>query len=292
MNNQPRPTRGVAYNVDLEYARFQARASGLPPAPERGYGVMPEPPAHRAPPRAPPPARVPLEDPVVGPQVISLGRTGNAGTGRELNVPPAIRLYHLGRDLLGHVRAVIDAVAGFINAIWQALDDVAGPLLHFAMQWVIFLACVAFAAWATIPVVLRALVAVHRFVALFFTSILEALNWAFGLAIQWPRGSLVSYTLRPEYMSRAVTGMAYALGPDVCPVGADTTRGPPYGASALSSTDFLLPYPFSLPPIRIVWTVLWTLLVAPICALVWTLAAALAIDLQIWPGEGDDDLDE
>lgn len=268
MNNQARPIRGVAYNADLEYARFQARALGLPPTPVRRPGVAP-PPAGGAPP------------------VVPLGRTGNAGTGRELNVPPAIRLYQLGRDMAGHVRAVINAVAGLFRAVWQAINDVAVPLLQFAMQWAIFLTCVAFAAWATIPVVLRTLVAAHRYVAVLLTSILEALDWAFGLDIQWPRGSLVSYTLRPEYTSKAVTGMAYALEPGVCPVG-DTIPGPPYGASALSSTDFMLPYPFTLPPIRIVWTILWTLLVAPICALVWTLAAALAIDLQISPSEDDD----
>lgn len=294
MNDQPRPIRGVAYNADLEYARFQARALGLPPPAERGPAAVP-PSAGGAPPPPPPPppppapgaGAPPVEDEAAGPPVVPLGRTGNAGTGRELNVPPAIRLYHLGRDLLGHVRAVINAVAGFICAIWHAINDVAGPLLHFAMQWAIFLICVAFAAWATIPAVLRTLVAAHRYVAMFFTSILEVLDWAFGLDIQWPRGSLVSYTLRPEYTSRAVTGMAYALQPGVCPVG-DSIRGPPYGASALSSTDFTLPYPFSLPPIRIVWAILWTLLVAPVCALVCTLAAALAIDLQVWPSEDDD----
>ncbi|KAG8160122.1 hypothetical protein KVR01_009658 [Diaporthe batatas] len=276
MDNQPRLIRGVAYNADLEYARFQARTMGLPPRPERRPGVVPSP--------APP-----VEDEAAAPPVISLGRNGTAGTGREINVPPAIRLYHLGRDLLGHVLTVLGAVAGFISAIWQAMSDVAGPLLHFATQWAIFLIFVAFAAWATIPAVLRTLVAAHRYVAVFFTSILEALGWAFGLDIQWPLGTLISYTLRPEYTSRAVTGMAYALEPGVCPVG-DTIRGPPYGAAALSSTDFMLPYPFSLPPIRIVWNILWALLVAPICALVWSLAAALAFDLQVSSSE-DDDLD-
>lgn len=85
-----------------------------------------------------------------------------------------------------------------------------------------------------------------RCVAVLLASLLEALDWAFGLNIQWPRGSLISYMLRPEYTSRAVTGMAYTLEPGVCPIG-DGIRGPPYGSSALSSTDFMLPFPSACP---------------------------------------------
>lgn len=216
--------------------------------------------------------------------MILLGRNGNAGTGRELNVPPAILLYNFGQIMLGFVRVVGTAVVGFIYATSLAVTEVTGPLLHFATQWAVFLICVAFAVWASIPTVVRTLVAAHKCVVLLLASLLEALGWAFGLNIQWPRGSLVSYTLRPEYAIRAVTGLGYTLEPGVCPVG----DGPPYGGSALSSTDFMLPYPFSMPPIRTVWTILWTLLMAPVVALVWALAAALAIDLQVSPSEDDD----
>jgi len=304
MNTQRRPIRAAAYDADQGYARFQARAFGLPqarPAPAPVAPPVPDvpgvapPPVDGAAPLVPPPApeggAQPDQTQAADPPVILLGPSGNAGTGRELDVPPAIILYNLGRDLLGYVRAMGTAVAGFISSIWLAVTEVAGPLLHFVTQWAIFLISVAFTVWASIPIVVRTLVAAHRYVAMLLASLLEALGWAFGLNIQWPRGNAVSYTLRPEYTSRAVTDMAYMLEPGVCPIG-DGIRGPPYGASALSSTDFMLPYPFSLPPIRIVWTTLWTLLMAPVAAVVWALAAALAIDLQIWPDEDDDRHDQ
>lgn len=216
--------------------------------------------------------------------MILLGRNGNAGTGRELNVPPLIAIYNLGRDLLGHVRAAVAAVTGFTNAVVLAVMEVAGPLAHFAAQWALFLFLAAIAFWTCIPTILRVLVAVHRAFAAFLVALLEVFAWAFNVSIKWPRATLVSYTLRPEYMSRAVTGMAF-LEPGVCPVG-DGIRGPPYGATALSSADInmsTLPFPLSLPTIRTVWTILWGLLTALVSAVIWALGAALAIDLGTAP---------
>lgn len=219
--------------------------------------------------------------------MILLGRRGNAGTGRELNVPPLVAIHNLGRELRGSVRAVAAAVEGFVNAALLAVVEVSGPLVHFATRWGIFLSLAALAFWASIPTILRVLVAVHSAVAEFLVALLEVLAWVFGVSIKWPRAALVSYTLRPEVTSRAVTGMAF-LEPGVCPVGGGI-RGPPYGATALSSADmFALPFPLSLPPIRTVWTILWSLLIALVSAVLWALGAAFAIDMEIYPSEDDD----
>lgn len=221
--------------------------------------------------------------------MILLGRNGNAGTGRELTVPPLIAIYNLGQDLHGHVHTVVAAVEGFVNAVLAAVVDLAGPLVHFATRWAVFLFFAAFALWASIPTILRVLVAVHRAFAMFLVALLEALAWAFNVSIKWPRANVVGYTLRPEYMSRAVTGMAF-LEPVVCPVG-DGIRGPPYGATALFSADtmFTWPFPLSLPPIRTVWTIFWSLywslLIAIVSAVLWVLGAALAMDLRLFPSE-------
>jgi hypothetical protein len=93
----------------------------------------------------------------------------------------------------------------------NAAIQVTGPLLHFAMQWTAFLVCAAFAVWAMVPTVVSTIVAAHRFVAVLPDSLLEARGWAFGLDMQWPRGSLISYTLCPGYTSRAVAWLI-ALG--------------------------------------------------------------------------------
>lgn len=200
-------------------------------------------------------------------------------------MPPLIAIYNLGQDLLGHVRAVAAAVEGFVNAVLLTATEMAGPLVHFATRWAIFLFFAALACWASIPTILRVLVAVHKAFATFLVALLEVLAWAFNVSIKWPRAAVVGYTLRPEYMSRAVTGMAL-LEPGLCPVG-DGIRGPPYGATALFSEDtmFTLPFPLSLPPIRTVWTILWSLLIALFSAALWALGAALAIDLQLFPSE-------
>ncbi|KAI7774679.1 hypothetical protein LA080_007986 [Diaporthe eres] len=190
-----------------------ARPVPLAPQPRRGPGVVPSPPA---PPPPPPPAapapeggEQPNQNQRVDPPVILLGRNGNAGTGRELAVPPLIAIYNLGQDLLGHVRAVAAAVEGFINAVMLAVMEMAGPLVHFATRWAIFLFFAALAFWTSIPTILRVLVAVHRAFAMFLVALLEVLAWAFNVSIKWPRAAVVGYTLRPEYMSRAVTGMAF-----------------------------------------------------------------------------------
>lgn len=317
--NPQRPNRVTAYNADQEYVRFQAHALGLPQAPPQGPGVAPPPvndavpppppqPAQPAqpvpqgpglaPPPAPPAQPAPEGDAQPGqnqgpPPVIPLGRHGNAGTGRELSVPPLIAIHNLGRDLLGYMRTVVAAIAGSIGAVTVAVIEVGGPLLHFATRWAIFLFFAAFAIWASIPTVLRVLVAVHKTVAVLLAALLELLAWALDVRIKWPRSALVSYTLRPEYTSRAVTGMAF-LEPGVCPVGG-SIRGPPYGATALSSADitmFTLPFPLSLPQVSTVCTILWSLLVAVVSTAIWALGAALAIDLHIFPAEDEGDRDE
>lgn len=224
--------------------------------------------------------------------MIRLGRNGTAGTGRELNVPPLIAIYNVGRDLLGYVRTVVAAIAGFIDAVVVGVMEVGGPLVHFATMWAVFLFFAAVAVWASIPTVLRVLVAVHKTFAVLLAALLELLAWALDVRIKWPRSALVSYTLRPEYTSRAVTGMAF-LEPGVCPVG-DGIRGPPYGATALSSADFTmftLPFPLSLPAVRTVGTIVWSLLVAVVSTALWALGAALAIDLDITNSEEEGDLD-
>lgn len=226
----------------------------------------------------------------MNPPVIPLGRRGNAGTGRDLDVPPLIAIRNLGRELLGYMHTVAAAIEGSVDAVLVAVVEVAGPLGHFASQWVAFL----FFVWASLPTVARGLVAVHRTVVVWLVTLLEVLAWAFGVNIKWPRSAIVGYTLRPEYISRAVTGMAF-LEPGVHPVG-HGIRGPPYGATALSDVDInmfnTLPYPLSLPPIRMAWTISWGLLVALVCTVISAAAAALAIDLEIFPSEDDDGWNE
>lgn len=226
--------------------------------------------------------------------MIPLGRNGNAGTGRDLDVPPLIAIRNLGRELLGYLHTVAAAVEGSVDAVLVAVVEVAGPLGHFASQWAAFLFFAGVAVWASLPTVARGLVAVHRTVVVWLVTLLEVLAWAFGVDIKWPRSVIVGYTLRPEYISRAVTGMAF-LEPGVCPVGYGI-RGPPYGATALSDVDInmfnTLPYPLSLPPIRMAWTISWGLLVALVCTVISAAAAALAIDLEIFPSEDDDGWNE
>lgn len=220
--------------------------------------------------------------------MIRLGRRGNAGTGREVSVPPLIAIYNLGRYLLGYVRAAVEAVEGVIHSIMLTVIEVAGPLVNFAAQWAIFFFFAAIAVWASMPTVLRVLIAVHKTIAALLVALLEVLAWVFGVSISWPKQALLGYTLRPEYTSRAVTGMAF-LGEGVCPVEGGL-QGPPYGATALSSADitFTLPFPLSLPPVRTVWTIFWSLLIALVSAALWALGAALAIDLEIFPSEEDE----
>ncbi|KAK7722117.1 hypothetical protein SLS63_009259 [Diaporthe eres] len=119
------------------------------------------------------------------PPVILLGRNGNAGTGRELTVPPLIAIYNLGQDLLGHVRAVAAAVEGFVNAVLLTATEMAAPLVHFATRWAIFLFFAALACWASIPTILRVLVAVHKAFATFLVALLEVLAWAFNHSGPW-----------------------------------------------------------------------------------------------------------
>lgn len=317
-NPQRRPHRATPHEADQEYARFQARAFGLPQAqpqepaaPQPANGVIPPvppaqppqpgpaaPPAPRGPGAVPPPGNGAPQAPpapaqAANPPVILLGRNGNAGTGRELDVPPLIAIRNLGQELLGYVRTVAVAVEGSVSAVLVAVIGVAGPLLHFATQWAAFLFFAGVAVWASLPTVARALVAVHRTVVVWLATLLEVLAWALGVSIKWPRSALVSYTLRPEYISRAVTGMDF-LEPGVCPAGGGI-RGPPYGATALSDADmnmFAMPFPLSLPPIRMAWTVSWGLLVALVCTVIWAAAAALAIDLEIFPSEDDNGRNE
>lgn len=317
-NPQRRPNRATAHEADQEYARFQARAFGLSQAqpqeraaPRPVNGAIPPMPPAQAPqpgPAAPvapggpgavpppengAPQAPPAPEQAANPPVILLGRNGNAGTGRELGVPPLIAIYNLGQELLGYLRTVAVAVEGSVGAVLVAVIEVGRPLMHFVTQWAAFLFFAGVAVWASLPTVVRALVALHRTVAEWLATLLEVLAWAFGVSIKWPRSALVSYTLRPEYMSRAVTGMAF-LEPGVCPVG-DGIRGPPYGATALSDADiamFTLPFPLSLPPIRMAWSISWGLLVALVCTAIWAAGAALAIDLEIFPSEDDDGRNE
>lgn len=310
VNPARQPNRVAAYDADEEYVRFQARAFGVPQEPPQeppqGPGVAPQPvngaappPPPPAPAPAPPPPQAPpaqeggaqpVQNQAAGPPVILLGRRGNAGTGREVEVAPMVALQNLGRDLLSYLSAAAVAVVGFISTALLAVYEVARPLTHFAARWAIFFILAAVTTWASMPTVLRVLLTVHRAVAVLLSTLVEVLIWAFNLNVRWPRaGSLVGYTLRPEYASRAVTGMAF-LETGVCPIGGGI-QGPPYGATALSSADltpFSLPYPFSLPPIRFVWTVLWSLLIALVSAVSWAAGAALAIDLQVFPSEADD----
>ncbi|KAG6360642.1 hypothetical protein INS49_011707 [Diaporthe citri] len=214
INVQRRPNRATAYEADQDqhsqrhrhnqYHRHHRCREDLASSPPTGNGAVPPPPAAPAPAgREQPGQNQGAERPV-----ILLGRNGNAGTARELNVPPLIAIYNLGGDLLGYVRSVVAAVAGFINAVVLAVVEVAGPLVQLATRWAIFLFLAALAVWTSLPTVLRAL-AVHRAFAVFLVALLEVLAWAFDVSIKWPRAALVSYTLRPEYMSRAVTGMAF-----------------------------------------------------------------------------------
>ena len=310
VNPPRRPNRAAAYEADQEYVRFQARAFGLPQEPPQELRVAPPPPGNgAAPPPLPPPAPAPAPAPAppqappapdggeqrdqnqaADPPGILLGRRGNAGTGRELEVAPMVALQDLGRDLLRYLCAAAVVVVGFISTALLAVYEVARPLAHFAARWAIFLILVAVTTWASMPTVLRVLLTVHRAVTVVLSTLVEVLIWAFNLNIRWSRpGSLVGYTLRPEHTSRAVTGMAF-LEPGVCPAGGGI-QGPPYGATVLFSADlahFTLLYPFSLPPIRFVWTVLWSLLIALVSAVLWAAGAALAIDLEVFPSEDDD----
>lgn len=300
MNLQNRPNRAAVYEADQEYARFQARAFGLPQAPPQdvvappqvngGIPPPPPPPAAPAAPAAPEGGQQPEQNQAADPPVILLGRNGNAGTGHQQDVPPLIAIHNLGRELLGHALTVLAGAAGFISAVVLTVVRVARPLGHFAAQWAVFLIFAALATWASIPTVLRFLVAVHRMIVVLLATLLELLSWALNLSIKWPQGTVVGYTLRPEYLSRAVTGMPF-LEPGVCPVG-DAIRGPPYGATALSWADltkFTLPYPLSLSPIRAVWTIVWSLLIAVVSVTLCAMGAALVADLETPPNEDGDE---
>ncbi|KAJ0125480.1 hypothetical protein J7T55_006828 [Diaporthe amygdali] len=214
--------------------------------------------------------------------VIRLGRHGNAGAARTLREPPMIVLLDLTKALISLLRAAAAGLGGAIDKVARAVLAAALPLVDFVTRWVLFLFVVLLALRVGIPVLVRGLTALQKGIAAVLEALVEVASWVFNLDISWPwRSPVFGYTLREEYMSRAVTGMPYREGAFAA---GDSIPGPPYGATAWSSVGAAwldLPYSVVSIPFRILWSLLWNLLILPVFAVFWALIVGLALDLGL-----------
>ncbi|KAL1854893.1 hypothetical protein Daus18300_011311 [Diaporthe australafricana] len=284
----PMPNRTAAYPEDRAYMRFQARALRQPPAvpapPPAAPAPMPPaaPPAPPAippvvppaPPAAPPAAPAPIP-PVAPPappapplaplapaaagqgqqaagREMYLGRTGNAGTGRNLDVPPLLVYFNEWRALINLVRTALVELVARTRAIVWATCGLILSLVNFVVRWVIFLFVVTLALRVCLPLLMCVL-----------DGMMNVPVWLFNSG-PTATTECVTYVLGKVWIGRAVTGLPYGASSAVRP--GESIPGPPYGSTAVTS-GFSLLYSLSLDPITLIWSVLLTLVIAPVFAL-------------------------